>query len=75
MLLNRIIKTLKLENETITETYNVRVLGDEESYFQINLSRDELNIISGFLNELNHKIHRYDRDKLSISFKKEREDK
>ena len=75
VLLNRIIKTLKLENETITETYNVRVLGDEESYFQINLSRDELNIISGFLNELNHKIHRYDRDKLSISFEKEREDK
>ncbi|WP_373261891.1 hypothetical protein [Hungatella hathewayi] len=73
-LLNRIIKTLKLENENIPETYNVRVLGDAQSDFQIGLSRNELDIVSGFLNVMNQKVHRYNRNKLSSSFEKERED-
>lgn len=69
-LLNRIIKTLKLENENIPETYNVRVLGDEESYFQIGLTRNELDIVNQFITVMNQKIHRIDR--LSISFQRER---
>lgn len=69
VLLDRIIKTLKLENEAIVETYEVRVLGDTDSRFKMNLSRHEFNIISRFIEEMNQKVHRY--DKLSISFKKE----
>lgn len=71
VLLNRIIKTLKLEHENITETYNVRVLGDEKSCIQMNLSRNEFDIISRFLKTLNQKIHKYDKNKLLISFEKE----